>query len=79
MFTESQVTRIIEEALQALEPVGFFVENDEALELLHGAGARIEKQRAHPAENLRSRSGGGVSAAPGSHGPAPPGAQENSP
>lgn len=35
--------RIIDEAVAILEEVGVFVENEEAMELLDGAGARVEK------------------------------------
>ncbi|RKZ07391.1 hypothetical protein DRQ05_03160, partial [bacterium] len=35
--------RIIDEAKDILEKVGVFVENDEALELLDGAGAKVER------------------------------------
>jgi len=44
-FKESTRARIFDEALAILEKVGVFVENDEALQLLDGAGARIEKSK----------------------------------
>ena len=36
------VARIFIEALEILETIGVFVENEEALELLDGAGARVD-------------------------------------
>jgi trimethylamine--corrinoid protein Co-methyltransferase len=50
LFTAEQVEGIIGDALRALETVGFFVENDQALELLRGAGVRLEGQRAFAGE-----------------------------
>jgi trimethylamine--corrinoid protein Co-methyltransferase len=50
LFTTQQVEGIIQDALRALETVGFFVENDEALGLLRGAGVRLEGQRAFVGE-----------------------------
>ena len=50
LFTTEQVEGIIGDALRALETVGFFVENDQALELLRGAGVRLEGQRAFAGE-----------------------------
>jgi trimethylamine--corrinoid protein Co-methyltransferase len=44
-FKESTRARIFDEALSILEKVGVFVENDEALQLLDGAGARIESSK----------------------------------
>lgn len=41
-FEESTRARIFDEALGILERVGVFVENDEAIQLLDGAGARID-------------------------------------
>ena len=40
-FTEEDRKRIVAEAVEILEKVGVFVENDEAIELLSGAGARV--------------------------------------
>ena len=42
-FTAQARKKIVEEAKRLLEEVGVFVENDEALSLLDGAGARIER------------------------------------
>ena len=44
-FDEKTRKRIVAEALQILEKVGVFVENDEAIELLAGAGANVEGGR----------------------------------
>ncbi len=44
-FTESTRKKIVEEAKRILEEVGVFVENMEALEILRGAGAKIDKER----------------------------------
>jgi len=44
-FKESTRARIFDEALAILEKVGVYVENDEALQLLDGAGARIESSK----------------------------------
>jgi trimethylamine--corrinoid protein Co-methyltransferase len=52
LFTGAQVEGIIDDALHALENVGFFVENDEALELLRSAGVRLDGQRAFAGEKL---------------------------
>jgi trimethylamine--corrinoid protein Co-methyltransferase len=41
-FREETRARIFSEALEILERVGVFVENDEALELLDGAGAKVD-------------------------------------
>lgn len=57
LFTAGQVDAIVQDALRALETVGFAVENDEALDLLDGAGLRIER-----------RSGGGGGAGGGGTG-----------
>ena len=48
------VKKIIDEALEVLETEGVFVENPEALELLSGAGMRVEKetQRAYFSSEL---------------------------
>jgi trimethylamine--corrinoid protein Co-methyltransferase len=43
-FTEKDRKRIVTEAVDILEKVGVFVENDEATELLSGAGARVDKE-----------------------------------
>ncbi|HVN32180.1 MAG TPA: trimethylamine methyltransferase family protein [Thermoanaerobaculaceae bacterium] len=50
LFTSAQVEGIVGDALHALENVGFFVENEDALELLRDAGVRLEGQRAFAAE-----------------------------
>jgi trimethylamine--corrinoid protein Co-methyltransferase len=50
LFTAEQVEAIVDDALSALEKVGFFVENDEALALLRDAGVRLEGQRAFAGE-----------------------------
>ena len=50
LFTTEQVERIVDDALRTLETVGFFVENEEALELLRRAGVRFEGQRAFAGE-----------------------------
>ncbi len=42
-FSEETRTRIVGEAIRILAEVGVFVENEEALALLDGAGARIDK------------------------------------
>jgi trimethylamine--corrinoid protein Co-methyltransferase len=44
-FTEDARKKIVEEAKRILEEVGVFVENVDALDLLQGAGARIDKER----------------------------------
>lgn len=44
-FSEGDRQKIVDEAIQILETVGVFVENDEATELLDGAGARVEKEK----------------------------------
>jgi trimethylamine--corrinoid protein Co-methyltransferase len=44
-FDEVTRGKIVAEAIEILERIGVFVENDEAIELLSGAGARIEAQR----------------------------------
>lgn len=41
-FDEEGRRRIVEEALEILEKLGVFVENEEALSLLDGAGARVD-------------------------------------
>jgi len=43
-FTEPARKKIVAEAKRILEEIGVFVENDEAIELLSGAGARVEKE-----------------------------------
>ena len=42
-FSEKEREKIVEEAVEVLERVGVFVENDEAIELLDGAGAKIDR------------------------------------
>jgi len=44
-FDEATRARIFDEALVILENVGVFVDNDEALQLLDGAGSRIESSK----------------------------------
>jgi trimethylamine--corrinoid protein Co-methyltransferase len=44
-FTEGTRKKIVSEAKRLLDEVGVFVENDEALALLDGAGARIERDK----------------------------------
>ena len=46
MLDGDQVARIVDQAIGVLRDVGVFVENDEALALLDGAGVRIESGRA---------------------------------
>jgi trimethylamine--corrinoid protein Co-methyltransferase len=41
-FTTETRKKIVEEAVDVLERIGVFVENEEALELLSGAGAKVE-------------------------------------
>jgi trimethylamine:corrinoid methyltransferase-like protein len=50
LFTSAQVEGIVGDALHALENVGFFVENEDALDLLRDAGVRLEGQRAFAGE-----------------------------
>lgn len=45
MLDSDQVSNIVDEAISILEEVGITVENSEALELLQGAGAKIDKQK----------------------------------
>src|SRR5574340_715963 len=45
LFTDEQVDRIVEDALLVLEATGFYVENEEALEILAGEGLRVVKGR----------------------------------
>lgn len=45
-FDEESRRKIADEAKGILEEIGVFVENDEALALLDGAGARIDKEKA---------------------------------
>ena len=44
-FEEDDRKKIVDEAKEILEEIGVFVENDEALELLDGAGAKIDAGR----------------------------------
>lgn len=44
-FTEGTRKKIVSEAKRLLDEVGVFVENDEALELLEGAGAQVERDK----------------------------------
>ncbi len=46
LFDSDQVERIVEQAIEVLGKVGVFVENDEALALLDGAGQRLDGARA---------------------------------
>ncbi len=43
-FTEKDRKKIVSEAIDILEKVGIFVENDEAIELLSGAGAKMDRE-----------------------------------
>jgi len=45
LLSEENLRRIVDEAFQTLSEVGVFVENDEAVELLAGAGARVSDDR----------------------------------
>jgi len=55
LFTSEQVEAIVDDALRALEIVGFFVENDDALALLRGAGLRVDGHRVFaPEEPVRA-------------------------
>jgi len=45
MLSEENLKRIVDEAFQTLNEVGVFVENEEAVELLAGSGARISNDR----------------------------------
>jgi trimethylamine--corrinoid protein Co-methyltransferase len=51
LFTAEEVERIVADALRALESVGFFVENADALELLRGAGLRVDGARVFARED----------------------------
>ena len=44
-FEKETRERIVAEAIEILEKIGVFVENDEAIELLAGAGARVDKEQ----------------------------------
>lgn len=44
-FGEKARKKIVEEAMCLLEEIGVFVENDEALELLHGAGCSVDSEK----------------------------------
>ena len=44
MINDQKVQKILDEAYAVLEKVGVLIENDEALELLSSAGARIDKK-----------------------------------
>jgi trimethylamine--corrinoid protein Co-methyltransferase len=46
LLSDAQVTRIVDQAIEVLAKVGVFVENDDALALLDGAGQRIDNGRA---------------------------------
>ena len=50
LLTEPQVETIVDQAIAVLGTVGVFVENQEALALLDGAGVRIADGRAYPSE-----------------------------
>ena len=47
LLAAEDVARIVEQALDVLATVGVFVENDEALALLDGAGQRVDGQRVY--------------------------------
>jgi len=49
-FTDEQVAGIVGDAVQILERVGFFVENEEALKLLRAAGLTIQGSRVYATE-----------------------------
>ena len=44
-FDEATRKKIVAESMEILEKVGVFVENDEAIEMLAGAGAKVEGGR----------------------------------
>ena len=44
-FTEEDRKRVVAEAVEILEKIGVFIENDEAIELLSGAGARVDSDK----------------------------------
>jgi trimethylamine--corrinoid protein Co-methyltransferase len=44
MLSDSMVSSIYNEALKVVEEIGIFVENEEALKLLDGAGMKIDKE-----------------------------------
>ena len=50
LLAPTDTERVVAQAMEVLGHVGVFVENDEALALLDGAGIRIEGQRAYPDE-----------------------------
>ncbi len=52
LLSEAQVPKIIDQAIQVLATVGVFVENEEALALLDGAGQRIDSGRAYLTEEV---------------------------
>jgi len=47
MLSDKEKRKIFQKALYILEKVGFEVRNEEALDLLHGAGARVEEERVY--------------------------------
>lgn len=55
LFDTSQIDEIVENGLRVLDRVGFFVENDEALQLLREAGVRLVGRRAHADESAIRR------------------------
>jgi trimethylamine---corrinoid protein Co-methyltransferase len=50
LLAPEDVERLVAQAMEVLGQVGVFVENDEALALLDGAGVRIDGRRAYPDE-----------------------------
>lgn len=45
VISQSMIERIVNEALEIMEKVGVFVENEEAMELLDGGGAKVDKTK----------------------------------
>ena len=45
MLNSKQVSNVVDEAISILDEVGITVDNDKALELLHGAGANVNGQK----------------------------------
>ncbi|MCJ7577283.1 MAG: trimethylamine methyltransferase family protein, partial [candidate division Zixibacteria bacterium] len=45
ILEREKIKRIVEEAIQVLEKVGIFVENEKGLELLDGANVRVDKKQ----------------------------------
>ena len=66
-FSEEDRQKIVDEAKQLLETVGVFVENAEAVALLDGAGARVEKDTRRVFIPMRSAQPSSLSIVFGSH------------